>query len=100
PSEVLFDFNGFTNGETTNKKAEAPADIYFRKNPVSLHEYRQKFDHVLANLKAGNSFLVNLSVPTPIETNLSLKSIFAHSNAPYRFWLKDEFVCFSPEIFI
>jgi len=99
PMEVLYNFNGFTN----SKKAIDPGygeDFHFRKSPVSFEVYQQKFDHVVNNLRAGNSFLVNLSVPTPIETSLSLKDIFHYSKAPYRFWLKDQFVCFSPEIFI
>lgn len=98
-SEVLFDFNGFTNHSKNNINEPLP-DFYFRKTPISFEAYQNRFNHVVKNLKAGNSFLVNLSVPTPIETNLSLKDIFQHSNTPYRFWLKDEFVCFSPEIFI
>ena len=97
--EVLFDFNGFTNHKK-NLDLELREDFHFQKNPVSFQVYQQKFDHVLKNLQAGNSFLVNLSVPTPIETDLSLREIFKFSKAPYRFWLKDQFVCFSPEIFI
>lgn len=99
PSEVLFDFNGFTN-QNKDQSSEPPATFYFHKNPVSFETYQQRFDHVIKNLKAGNSFLVNLSVPTPVDTDISLKDIFQYSKAPYRFWLKDQFVCFSPEIFI
>ncbi|MCF0056733.1 aminodeoxychorismate synthase component I [Dyadobacter sp. CY356] len=99
PSEISFDFNGFNN-HITSSKIESQPGFHFKKNPVSFDDYHPKFNHVVNNLKAGNSFLVNLSVETPIETNLSLKDIFEHSKAPYRFWLKDQFVCFSPEIFI
>lgn len=99
PAEVLFDFNGFSNAEKSPDSGPVE-DFYFRKNPVSFEVYQKKFDLVVKNLRAGNSFLVNLSVPTAIETNLSLKNIFKHSKAPYRFWLTDQFVCFSPEIFI
>lgn len=98
-SEILFDFNGFSNHSENNINKSLP-DFYLRKSPISFEAYQNKFNNVVNNLKAGNSFLVNLSVPTPIETNLNLKDIFQHSNAPYRFWLKDQFVCFSPEIFI
>ena len=99
PTEVLYDFDGFSNYKA-DFETELKTDFYFLKKPLSFEVYQQKFDHVLKNLRAGNSFLVNLSVPTPIETDLSLKDIFKHSKAPYRFWLKDQFVCFSPEIFI
>jgi para-aminobenzoate synthetase component 1 len=99
PAEVLFDFNGFSNAGSDPVSDQVP-EFYFHKYPVSFDVYHQKFAHVVKNLRAGNSFLVNLSVPTPIETNLGLKDIFRFSHAPYRFWQKDQFVCFSPEIFI
>ena len=99
PAEVLFDFNGFQN-HSFQVKADKPFDFHFQKSPVPFAEYQVKFNHVITNLKAGNSFLVNLSAPTPIRTNLSLPDIFKNSEAPYRFWYKDQFVCFSPEIFV
>ena len=99
PDRIGFDLNGFKNSPVL-KNSELSRDFYFHKFPLLFEQYEKKFDYVVQNLKAGNSFLVNLSVPTPIETDLNLKEIFDHSDAPYRFWLKDQFVCFSPEIFI
>ncbi|MCE7063533.1 aminodeoxychorismate synthase component I [Dyadobacter sp. CY343] len=98
PSEVMFDLNGFSNQK--RKVDSFLGDFSFRKSPISFEEYEPKFNHVIGNIRAGNSFLLNLSVPTPIETSLTLKEIFEYSDAPYRFWLKDQFVCFSPEIFV
>ncbi len=99
PNEVCFDFNGYTN-TTKPKKSEKSKIFHFHKFPLPFEDYEQKFNLVVQNLKAGNSFLVNLSIPTRIETSLGLKDIFIRSDAPFRFWLKDQFVCFSPEIFI
>jgi para-aminobenzoate synthetase component 1 len=99
PSELLFDLNGFSNC-LGDLKHDLPQETYFRKFPLPFEAYRRKFDHVVDNLKAGNSFLVNLSVPTPVDTNLTLRQIFAHSEAPYRVCYKDEFTCFSPELFV
>jgi para-aminobenzoate synthetase component 1 len=48
----------------------------------------------------GNTFLLNLTFPTDIETNLSLADIFRFSRAKYRLYLKGKFVVFSPECFI
>ncbi|MCE7068086.1 aminodeoxychorismate synthase component I [Dyadobacter sp. CY326] len=96
-SEMRFDLNGFKSNAHSQPQL---SEFYFRKSPVSFEAYKAKFDYVVENLKAGNSFLVNLSVPTNIQTNLSLSDIFAHSEAPYRFLYKNEFICFSPEIFI
>ena len=99
PDEALFDFNGFQN-HGFQKKGLENYNFDFQKYPISFDSYKAKFDHVVDNLKAGNSFLANLSVETPVATNLTLFEIFKNSEAPYRFWLKDKFVCFSPEIFV
>ena len=98
-TNLLFELNGFKN-HSFHKKAALPEDFYFLKSPMPFADYEAKFNHVVSNLKAGNSFLVNLSVPTPVKTNLSLLDIFSHSDAPYRLWYKNHFVCFSPEIFV
>ncbi|GGN10504.1 aminodeoxychorismate synthase component I [Dyadobacter beijingensis] len=99
PNEILFNLNGFTNDHTP-LPGELPDPIRFDKYPPPFETYRPKFECVLQHLNAGNSFLVNLSVPTPISTNLSLTQIYQHSEAPYRLFFKDRFVCFSPEIFV
>jgi len=99
PATIRFDLNGFHNSPKEANLKISP-EFYLRKSPMDFGEYKIKFDHVIKNLKAGNSFLVNLSVPTPIQTNLGLLDIYQHSAAPYRFWIKDQFVCFSPEIFV
>ena len=98
PSEILFDLNGFKNFISDEK--EVQPDFYFEKHPIPFSDYQPRFDRVFQNLKAGNSFLANLSVETPVRTNLSLKDIFNSSEAPYRFLYKNQFVCFSPEIFV
>ncbi len=51
-------------------------------------------------LHAGNSFLTNLTFRTPVASSLSLEEIFAHSQAKYRLWWANRFVCFSPETFV
>ncbi|PID88793.1 MAG: aminodeoxychorismate synthase component I [Bacteroidia bacterium] len=52
------------------------------------------------HLQHGDTYLLNLTMPTPINTNLRLETIFEHSKAPYRLLIADEMVCFSPEIFV
>ena len=99
PSQIRFNLNGFHNDPFTEKN-DLTVPFYFEKEPVTFEKYESGFNHVVENLKAGNSFLVNLSVPTPVKTNLSLLDIYKKSKAPYRFWMKDQFVCFSPEIFV
>lgn len=72
----------------------------FKKSPLSFEEYRKKFDFVIQKIKSGETYLLNLTQPTKITTNLSLKNIYNMSNANYKLRYKDEFVCFSPEKFI
>jgi para-aminobenzoate synthetase component I len=55
---------------------------------------------VLENLKYGNSYLVNLTLPTRIDTNLSLKEIYHYSKARFKLLYRNRFVVFSPEPFV
>ncbi|MFO7368742.1 MAG: aminodeoxychorismate synthase component I [Bacteroidales bacterium] len=75
-------------------------ECIFTKHPVSFTEYVQAFNQIQDEIHAGNSFLLNLTFPTPIETNLTLEEIYRLSRAPYRILLENHFVCFSPESFI
>jgi len=96
-SDVLFNINGHTN--TSIKKVTLP-EINFSKLPVKYEKYSEAFDIVLKNINWGNSYLTNLTQPTEINTNLNLRDIFHLSKAPYKLLFKDQFVVFSPEIFI
>ena len=44
--------------------------------------------------------MVNLTFPTEIKLKNSLEDIFYGVNAPYKLYLKNQFVLFSPECFI
>ncbi|MDD5371799.1 MAG: aminodeoxychorismate synthase component I [Sulfurimonas sp.] len=73
---------------------------FLEKKPVDFSEYKKKFDFVIEKIKAGETYLLNLTQPTLIKTPLTLKKIFEYANAHYKLRYKDEFVCFSPEKFI
>ena len=68
--------------------------------PIYYGQYEKAFQLVQKHLHNGDSYLLNLTMPSKIETNLSLNDIFQISRAPYKILLKNQFVCFSPEIFI
>ncbi len=97
PRHLLYDVNGITNASPPQTLCKS---VLFEKYPMAFAEYAQKFEVVKRHIQAGNSFLVNLTCPTPVTTNLSLQEIFYHSKARYKLWLRDEFVVFSPEIFV
>ena len=74
--------------------------VTFDITPVSVDSYSQKFNQVKNEIQRGNSFLVNLTQPTVLNTDLCLTDFYDKSEAPYKLWLKDQFVVFSPETFV
>lgn len=68
--------------------------------PPEKNDYKEKFGYVQRNIQNGNSFLVNLTQQTKVETDLTIEDIFHISNAKYKLWLNDCFTVFSPEIFV
>ncbi|MGB9730383.1 aminodeoxychorismate synthase component I [Calditerrivibrio nitroreducens] len=93
---ILFDFKGYTN---TNKSVDGDM-ISLKRYPVPLDLYRKSFDLVQRDLHYGDSYLLNLTFPTKIETDASLLDIFQGSKALYKMKFYDEFVFFSPEQFV
>jgi len=95
---ILFSINGISN--PICKPHYYSRATKFSSHPVTLEGYAKAFSFVQKHIKHGNSFLVNLTMPSKIETNLGLEEIFHRSNAKYKLWIKNKFVVFSPETFI
>ena len=95
--ELLYTFPGHSNA--SDEKAKA-VSLVWQSHPLTPEAYREKFEIVHRNMLAGNSYLANLTCRIPLDTNLSLHDIFLLSQARYRLWVKDTFVCFSPETFV
>jgi len=68
--------------------------------PINLKEYKEGFDKLQNYLHRGDSYLVNYTVETPIDTDVSLQEIFKKSVAPYKLMVDESFVVFSPETFV
>lgn len=96
-NKILFYINGFTNLDVNS---ELKKKIIFKKFPINYTKYKSAFQTVKKNINLGNTYLLNLTFPTRIETNLSLKEIFYYSFAKYKLFYKNKFVVFSPEIFV
>ncbi|WP_249960657.1 aminodeoxychorismate synthase component I [Histophilus somni] len=75
-------------------------DCHFSFNPMKFKDYQQGFELVKSELQKGNSYLLNLTYPSKIETNYSLMQLFQQTKASYKLLFKNEFICFSPEPFI
>jgi len=75
-------------------------NINLSKKPLSFEAYKKKFDVLQENIKEGNTYLLNLTTKTKIETDLELQEIYEKARAKFKLKFKDDFVCFSPERFV
>lgn len=95
-SGLFFDFSGKSNIEA--RRIDKPFE--FEAFPPEPARYRQGFELVQKEIRAGNSYLLNLTYPSEIHTNYSLEELFFAASAKYKLWLAERFVCFSPETFV
>ncbi len=93
---IFFKIDNYKNYKTEyiDKK------FFFKKSIVEFNQYKKSLNKVLEEIKSGNTYLLNLTFKTHIDTNLSLFEIFKYSKAKYKLYYKDKFICFSPEKFI
>lgn len=96
-NEILFEIDGKTN-HPFKKSFDKPFGFSF--TPVKKDLYFKAFDLVQKHITHGDSFLLNLTMPSKLSTDLSLMDIFKMSKARYKLWYKNQFIVFSPEIFI
>jgi len=94
---IYFSFPYYTNTKTN---LSIKKQIYLKKYPISFERYKKAFYEVIEEIKKGNTYLLNLTFPTKMETNLNLFEIYYIANAPFKLLFKDKFVCFSPERFV
>ena len=98
PDEILFDVDGTSN--YTNPQLDESKELSFTAHPVPFDRYKKAFEVVKKHISHGNSFLLNLTMPSRLETNFKMIEIFYRSKAKYKMWYKDHFVVYSPEIFV
>ncbi len=97
PEEISYDVRGVRNCPPPGPFPAAPL---ITRHPLPYSRYLEAFNRVTECQRAGDSYLLNLTFPTPIEINLSLEEIFHGSRTPYRLLLRDRFTLFSPERFV
>ena len=96
-SEVLFHFNGVSNAPQLSKDYQkAELNVF----PTPKEKYISKFEIVKQGLKWGEIDVVNLTIKTPVNLNIDCEEIFRRSRSPYRVYIPNKFVSFSPERFI
>lgn len=96
--DIQFDIQGEKMREISLEKTTAL--FHLTSQPVLFETYKQGFELVQTALQKGNSYLLNLTYPTPISINYNLAQIYQASQAKYKLWYRDQFVCFSPESFV
>lgn len=97
PNEILYDVNGISNAPVQTPAAHS---LVFERSPISFQDYHLKFQVVAGALQRGESYLTNLTIPTPVVMNISLRELFFAAKAKYKLWFRNEFLVFSPESFI
>ncbi|MFT4203012.1 MAG: aminodeoxychorismate synthase component I [Chitinophagaceae bacterium] len=86
--------NNVISKKTENKK------LIFNKSPEPFTSYQQKFEKAKTAIQKGDSYLLNLTFQTPIQTNYNLSEFFHTGQAKYKLYYKNQFVHFSPETFV
>ena len=97
PSNIKFQLDEKENLEKSFKKTK------LEKFPITFKEYEKKFDILQEEIKKGNSYLLNLTAKTKIQTSLSLDEIYENTKSKFKLRFqneRDNFVCFSPERFV
>lgn len=96
---ILFDINGFTNSAESALISDKD-EVLVLKELITVDQYKKKFENILHHLEYGDTYLANLTIESGIQLKHSLRDIFYLSKARYKLWYKDEFIVFSPEIFV
>lgn len=106
---IHFSVNGIENerAEEHGEEVDQGSESYFSRQqllfdaqPVAVEDYDRAFQNVKKNILHGNSYLLNLTFPSGIETNLDLEEIFRQSSSKYKLLKRNDFVVFSPECFV
>jgi para-aminobenzoate synthetase component I len=66
----------------------------------SKKSYESQFRNVVSEIRAGNSFLVNLTCETPVQLSVGLPELYERVHAKYKLLYRDQFLVFSPETFV
>lgn len=92
-----FEVKGFRNFDPQQRK---PSPTPMSIAPVPKAVYTQAYQKVVDEIYQGNTFLLNLTFPSAIQTPLHLEDVFHWAKAPYKLLYQNHFVVYSPECFV
>jgi len=98
PKGIQYSFKNFAS--SSDLKTKEKQKIHLQAEEISFPQYKKAFDKVQAHLKRGDSYLLNLTMKTKIGISHSLEEIYKQSSAPYKVFIPNKLVCFSPEAFV
>ncbi len=87
-------------GNNLPPKGPKPKLRRWNIEPVDWQRYLEGFNLAMFHISRGDSFLLNYTQPTKVDTEASLRELFDISGARYRIHLYNSFTCFSPETFV
>ena len=96
--DILFragDVKNFT--DTVNSPNESLLKI---KDLIRYEKYSEKLSTVMSGLRRGDTYLINLTAKTEIESSLPLREILRATNSQFGICAGEDFVSFSPERFV
>ena len=91
PKDILFSFS--------EEKVAVSDPILIEKHPIPYPIFEKSFQKVFSHLEKGDTALINLTFATEIGA-VDLNKVYQNAKAKYKILYKDEWVCFSPEIFV
>jgi len=96
PAHICFQMPGMPEKPV---KTAVP-EFSFRYTPPSYAEYLVAFNKIMKETDHGNTFLLNLTFASRLDTGLSLRDIYNMSRARYKLCFDGAFTVFSPECFV
>lgn len=97
---IFFSIKDNRNHQTLADTKLEGVNFDLKPTLVSKEIYKKAFNTVKQELNNGNSFLLNLTFPTALNTAIDLYDIYQKAHAPYKLLYKDKFVVFSPECYL
>ncbi|MCX6307608.1 MAG: chorismate-binding protein, partial [Bacteroidia bacterium] len=92
---ILFSTPGFPDHQN-----QTSFPVILEHDGYSLSSYTSQFQNVIDHIRAGDSFLVNLTCQTPVRLNLPFDQLYQVVRAKYKLLYKNQFLVFSPETFV
>ncbi len=99
PADIWFDMDGVISRREFASELLTNPVLQIVK-AITYTEYEHAFSRVIEEMKAGNTYLLNLAFPTQIDLSASFEAIYGGISAGFKVKYRNKFLCFSPERFV